>query len=185
MLNKWGFTLIELMIAISIIAVISAVGFTTFSQSQMRARDSRRKSDLRAISVALELFRQKNGRYPCAGVTTQNEQSLTPSEWIIDKNSGGCAGVNTLLAPTYINSMPKDPLNTSSYYYQYQSTGADYTPSCRAGQWYFLSAVLENPNDPEMYANAPFNICGFNTASSFPYCTSSSSCNNFFMMAGQ
>jgi prepilin-type N-terminal cleavage/methylation domain-containing protein len=189
MFNKRGFTLAELVVAITILAIISAVGFSTFSQSQIRGRDSRRKSDLRAISVALELFRQKNGRYPCTGVGSlgQNESSLTSSSWIVDRDSSNasqCSGTNTNLAPTYISSVPVDPLNSGSYNYLYQSTGKDYGGTCLAGQSYFLYATLENVNDPDLYIRKPFNICGENPIS---WCNSSDPTTGckYFIIVGQ
>lgn len=52
--NPQGFTLIELMVVISIIAVLSVVGVTLFNTAQKNARDARRKADIEAISKALE-----------------------------------------------------------------------------------------------------------------------------------
>ncbi len=53
-----GFTLIELMVAISIIAVLSTIGMVAYSKVQLLGRDARRKQDLRAIAQALEIFYQ-------------------------------------------------------------------------------------------------------------------------------
>lgn len=52
--NFRGFTLIELMVAISIVAILAVVGLTVFSNVQKNARDSRRRVDLTAIADALE-----------------------------------------------------------------------------------------------------------------------------------
>src|SRR5690348_7056671 len=80
--TRKGFTLIELMIAISIVAILGTVGFTAFNQSQLRARDAKRKQDLRSISQALELYYQQNKRFPCSGVNSvQNSVSGT---WLSD-----------------------------------------------------------------------------------------------------
>ena len=49
-----GFTLVELMIVIAIIAVLSVVGVTVFSGIQKDARDARRKADIDAVSSAME-----------------------------------------------------------------------------------------------------------------------------------
>ena len=64
--NRRGFTLIEIMIAISILAILATIGMTTYSQAQLRGRDAKRKQDLRAISTALELYYQRNKRFPCS-----------------------------------------------------------------------------------------------------------------------
>jgi prepilin-type N-terminal cleavage/methylation domain-containing protein len=50
-----GFTLIELMVAVSIIAILAVIGLTVYQGVQQRARDARRKSDMDSISKALEV----------------------------------------------------------------------------------------------------------------------------------
>ncbi len=61
---KKGFTLIELMIAISIVIILSVVGFVVFSSTQAKARDGKRVQDLQQIQVALEEYYQDHGSYP-------------------------------------------------------------------------------------------------------------------------
>ena len=53
-----GFTLVELLVAITIVAVLATVGIVIFSGVQSKARDSRRSQDLEAIVNALEGKRQ-------------------------------------------------------------------------------------------------------------------------------
>lgn len=52
--NPEGFTLIELMIVITIIAILSVAGVTVFGNISKDARNATRKSDIAAISAALE-----------------------------------------------------------------------------------------------------------------------------------
>lgn len=49
-----GFTLIELMVAISIVAILATIGFTILQTAQASSRDAKRRGDLDAISQALE-----------------------------------------------------------------------------------------------------------------------------------
>ena len=49
-----GFTLVELLVVVAIIAVLSVVGITVFGGVQKNARDARRKADIDSISKALE-----------------------------------------------------------------------------------------------------------------------------------
>lgn len=66
-----GFTLIELMVVIAIIAILSVVGITIFSGTQKSARDSRRRSDIDAISKALEVhYNTSANQYCTAGAGT-------------------------------------------------------------------------------------------------------------------
>ncbi len=49
-----GFTLLELLVTISIIGILMAIGSVSFSTAQKRGRDSRRQGDLAAIQKAME-----------------------------------------------------------------------------------------------------------------------------------
>ena len=52
--NIQGFTLIELLVVIAIIAILAIVGFALLTQTQARARDSKRVQDIVAMSKAME-----------------------------------------------------------------------------------------------------------------------------------
>jgi len=65
-----GFTLIELLVVIAVIAILVTIGLTSFSSAQKKARDARRKSDLRDIKNALEEYYSTCGFvYPTSGAT--------------------------------------------------------------------------------------------------------------------
>ena len=158
--KKNGFTLLELLIAISIIAIISAVGITTFSTSQKLSRDTKRKQDLRSIAVALELYYQKNKHYPC---TTDWEYSdPTPSFWFsnnLNLSPANCGGSSPAFDTNFINQIPIDPLantnappwtatpgvNNYGYGYWSGTQGSCTVP----GQYYMLITLLENADDKE------------------------------------
>lgn len=59
-----GFTLVELLITISIIAILSAIGLVAYSSVMKQGRDSKRQSDLRSIQSALEQYYSDQGFYP-------------------------------------------------------------------------------------------------------------------------
>lgn len=50
-----GFTLVELLIVISIIAILSTIGFAVYSGVQAKSRDARRRGDIDAIAKVLEV----------------------------------------------------------------------------------------------------------------------------------
>ncbi len=70
--SQKGFTLIELMVVIAIIAVLMAGGVLAFVNAQKNSRDARRVEDVRAISQALEQYRNTNGTYPTATTSINN-----------------------------------------------------------------------------------------------------------------
>jgi prepilin-type N-terminal cleavage/methylation domain-containing protein len=59
-----GFTFIELLVVITIMAVIFAAGIVSYTTISKNSRDARRMSDLEAIRQALEMCRSIDGVYP-------------------------------------------------------------------------------------------------------------------------
>lgn len=72
--NKKGFSLIELLVVISIIAVLSAVLVANFMGMRERARDAQKIQDLNATKSALRLYYNDNQEYPDSNLDT----SLVP-----------------------------------------------------------------------------------------------------------
>jgi len=59
-----GFSLIELLVVISIIAVLSALLMANFMGARERARDAQKISDLESIKSALRLYYNDHQSYP-------------------------------------------------------------------------------------------------------------------------
>src|SRR4051812_20905468 len=64
--NK-GFTLIELLMVVSIIALLSAIILTNLNATKNKAREASRKTALKQLQIALELYRTQYGYYPSSG----------------------------------------------------------------------------------------------------------------------
>jgi prepilin-type N-terminal cleavage/methylation domain-containing protein len=54
--NTYGFTLIELMVAITIIAILMIAGVVALTNTQKKSRDARRRADVRVLSQAMESY---------------------------------------------------------------------------------------------------------------------------------
>ncbi len=63
MRNKYGFTLIELMIVVAIIAIIAAIAIPNLLRSRIQTNESAAISNLRAINGAETAFHGANSRY--------------------------------------------------------------------------------------------------------------------------
>lgn len=177
---KKGFTLIELMIAISVIAILSTIGLMVYSNGQRLARDSRRKADLQEIKTALALYHQDFKHYPCTvgGNGWQFTPATTSSSfWISNVYTGitGCGSATDTQAfnTTHLNALPVDPMtnggipyNDNSYGYGYWAslTTAAGCPPVRPGygNTFLLVAQLENDSDPDRIEASNISWCGQN-----------------------
>ncbi len=108
--TRAGFTLLELLVVIGIIGLLVSVGISSFSTAQKKARDAKRKSDLKAIQSALEQY------YSVCGFTYP-----VPSGGNVP-SSIACASPSV----TLMNSVPLDPKSNVSYTMTQTST-SDYT----------------------------------------------------------
>lgn len=72
--SKLGFTLIELLVVISIIGVLSTLVLANVQGVRERGRDAARKSDIKAIQQALEMYKNAQSpiTYPPALATLDN-----------------------------------------------------------------------------------------------------------------
>ena len=62
-INK-GFTLIELVVVMAIIAVLAALMTAAIMGARVQSRNTKRVADARTFQIALELYSSKYGRYP-------------------------------------------------------------------------------------------------------------------------
>jgi general secretion pathway protein G len=141
--SKKGFTLIELLIVVAIIGVLATLLMANFVGVRQRARDAQRKSDIRQIQSALELYRSDNGTYPTVGAGPGNFPATCG------------AGVSLMSGnSTYMKSIPCDP-NGGGYTYT----------SLNGGTGYGLVACLENASDSQ--ADNPINAACSGKPASF------------------
>lgn len=122
-----GFTLIEILIAISIILILSGIIIANIGNPTAKARDARRVTDLGELQAALEFYYEKNDYYP---------KQAVPNEEELLSNSG--TGED-LVEGDYVPGLPVDPQNEGSYKYYYCGR-AD-------GTLYALKASFETEND--------------------------------------
>ena len=103
---KKAFTLLEMLVVIGIIGILVGLGAVSYSTAQKKARDAKRKQDLKAVQNCLEQYYSYNNnfRYP------------NYSNWPSVFNCGS----STLTAPS-------DPRNSSPYVYTISSSSDAYT----------------------------------------------------------
>lgn len=106
-INNLAFTLLEILVVIGIIVTLVGLVSTSYSTAQKKARDSRRKSDLKQIQDAFEQYYSVcNYTYPGAL-----------------GDSVECADPVTVLMPT----VPVDPKTEDEYTYTNDAVNNTYT----------------------------------------------------------
>jgi len=97
-----GFTIVELLVVIVVIAILASISVVSYNGIQNRAKDSARDSAAGTIRKVLEFYKGENGSYPnvCGG-------------------NGGCniSGLSTFVVPAYASSVPNDPESSKAISY--------------------------------------------------------------------
>lgn len=126
---EFSFTLIEIIVVVTIISLLltgSSISYKTILNSSF---DTKRKTDIEEIRVALEIYRNNNSTYPTS----------------LEKLTYDSAG------RVYLKKIPKDPKTEQNYSYLVQPTGCnENTIVCTT---YKLTATLENG---KIYSTDPY-----------------------------
>jgi len=110
-----GFTLIELLVVIAIIGILSSVVLASLNSARLKARDASRKSTVRQIKTALEMYFNDNNVYPSIG------SDGTGYDW---NGPADSTGLSVPLA-SYISKILSDPLGDSWHIIQYVRSPSD------------------------------------------------------------
>lgn len=145
MIYEKGFSLVELLVVISIIGLVTGVGASFVASIQRNTRDAQRESDLRVVQSALQQFYSDKNFYP-------NNLTLTGEAALTD-----CTGQQLPCTPskTYLSNTPQDPVpgTTTPYCYRSQisiTNANNCGPNPGEGpgtcHFYVLCTTLENPS---------------------------------------
>jgi type II secretion system protein G len=136
-----GFTLIELMIVVAIIAMLAGILVPNFVNARAQAQTSACESNLRAIATAMELYYADNQRYPDAGTIPDALNSASV---------------------TYLNNTPRDPADAGATPAKYTFTqptgdGQSYLIVCPGSH---AASTLAKLNRDDGTGKASAGLCG-------------------------
>lgn len=146
-----GFSLIELLIVIAVIALLATLILANYGESRKQARDERRVVDLEQIQLALRLYYEKYGEYPCE---KHNQCDTGPQgNWSANGEIGTGGGIDTLLTP-FMHAVPADPLGPGNSTYRYYYDG----DACGSGKVAIHAVTMEIAADSNWST-----VCGSDT----------------------
>jgi prepilin-type N-terminal cleavage/methylation domain-containing protein len=143
-----GFTLIEILIVVAIIAILASVVLVGLGPTQEAGRDARRISDLSEAQNGLELYYNKCGFYPGA---TGNATCAAVAVGATGATAYTAVGTAIEGAGIGVSTWPQDPSNVNPHQYVYGSNGT----VALAATSYVLGGVLENTNNSVFTTYAP------------------------------
>lgn len=137
-----GFTIVELLIVIVVIAILAAISIVAYNGIQSRARDAERGAEMNRLVKALEIYYIDNGEYPpCAGVD-------------VCASVGYTANTNTLPVTPSLKPDPTSVNGTYGYYYARKHTKTATSSPTPSGDTkdYVLATRMENSGNTSVFS---------------------------------
>lgn len=156
-MKKKGFTLVELLVVISIIAMLTSLVLVSLRGARTKAKDARRMSDLREVANAMELA-YDDASAECGGSSAYFTAASAPAR----------------ICPTSGQYLNPFPANISPNNYVWVNNTSACTPSgstsqLSPGQWYCVYVQLESESNAwfvasqtgtrKTYTNPATNSC--------------------------
>lgn len=128
--RRRGFTLMELLIVIIVIAVLAAIALPRFINSGLRSKEASLKSDLKIYRNAVQLFLNDTGAYP-ANLAALVATSAPASG--LDSAGSAKSIIATDWKGPYIDAVMTDPVSGNAFTYATTSPNVGKVNSSASG----------------------------------------------------
>ncbi|MBI3232280.1 MAG: prepilin-type N-terminal cleavage/methylation domain-containing protein [Candidatus Doudnabacteria bacterium] len=149
-----GFTLIEMLVVVSIISLLSSIVLSSAVEARRKARDAKRLADMAQIQKALDLYyNNNNSQYP-GDTASYGEDEITNGcgtydTSAVDKNGNGNKFIDPLVTAGVVKGTPVDPINeitnnvscSGTIYRYYKYPAGSYGCDSGRGDFYVLQAL--------------------------------------------
>lgn len=134
--TKKAFTLVELIVVITIVAILWTLGFLSSKDVIKKARNSARVSDLSSMKQALSITFTRDNRYPSpdSSVNISYSWAIMWKQWVFWKNVHSAAST--------ISKIPLDPSFKIPYSYSVLENGSKYELLTILEAWLLLSKPI-------------------------------------------
>jgi len=118
----WGFTLVELLVVLTIIGILAIVVMASLTDAQARSRDSKRVSEIRSLQEGLAMYLDNHSTFPLQ--TTAVVLNGGPSD-----NVESALKTENILKSNIIDPLDGQIINGFVFHYWYvtDATGKTYT----------------------------------------------------------
>jgi prepilin-type N-terminal cleavage/methylation domain-containing protein len=145
---KKGFTLIELMVVISIIALLSSIVLATLQTTKVEAEDVARTETAHSVANALELYYSTNGHYPISLCSSQSNCGTTISAL----TAAGSGSLSPYIGPVPASLTVSGATNQATYVSDSVGNGYEILYPTQTGRYSTTAGC--NSNDVTNFANA-------------------------------
>jgi general secretion pathway protein G len=118
--SRLGFTLVELLVVIVVLAVLAAIVLPKFVDSGKRSKESALKADLKLYRNAITIYKTDTGYYPL--VLTDLAATSQPAKGLDDSAAQKDIVTGTWHGP-YVQNVEKDPVSGADF--TYTTSGAN------------------------------------------------------------
>jgi len=157
-----GFSFVELVLVISVLAMLSGVVVPRVSNHLQQSRDVERLQDVRRIRAAIEQFHMDRGRYPQADANPEY------GNWDVSFDGGF---VTELVETGYLDGTVADPVNDVTYHYRYYVYDQDAHGCEGEGGFYVLGVKNFENRDFEARNRGFFQCANRDWGDEFAYVT--------------